>query len=182
MTVPAPAPAEQIPQVVARSSKITLAGVSVPYRFEVSETLMKMQPDNALIEHFRTSPDRRLNVQVIAFAEAEDVSNLAETRLKANTREGILGSTLDSARTVTQGGVDWVEARISAKLENGVIAREISRGTSDARGTVYVIVTVVGIPDLNPEYLSAAEEILTSFRFEKPTKEVFKIDDVEVPK
>ena len=158
VTVAASPPAEQIPQVVVRSSKITLTGVSVPYRFEVSETLIKMQPDDALIEHFRKSPDRRLVVQVIAFAEAEDVSKLAETRLKANIGKGILGSTLEAAaRTVTQGGVDWVEARITAKLENGFIAREICGGMSDARGTVYIIATVVGTPDLNPEYLSAAE-------------------------
>ena len=182
VTVRATPPADQLPQVVVRSSKITLTGVSVPYSFQVSEVLLKVKPDDADIEHFRKSPDGKLSVQVIAAAEAEDVSNLPERRLQINSGKGVLGSTLDSARTVTEGGIDWVEARISVKLENGFIAREISRATSDARGTVIVIVQVLGIRDLNLFYLSAAEEILSSFRFEKPTKDVSKTDDVEVPK
>jgi hypothetical protein len=155
----------QVPDAVARSPRVTLSGGSVPYRFEVPEALVKVAPDAEGIEHARKSPDGRFSVQVIASTEAEDVSNLAELRLKKNSGTGVLESNLESVRTVPQAGVDWVEARIYAKLENGFTAREVTRATSNAHGTVIVIVHVLGVPDLNPVYRNLAEEILSSFRF-----------------
>ncbi len=173
---------EQIPQVVARSPRVTLTGRAVPYRFEIPEALLKGNTEDESLEHVRKSPDQRLVVQVIALDESGDVSDIAEQRLKINSGKGILKSTLESSRTVSVADIDWAEARIFATLENGVTVREISRGANFAKGTVYVIVFVIGVPEPDPAYLNVAEEILASFRFEKKSEEIFKIDDMETPK
>jgi hypothetical protein len=162
---PTPPPEPLTPDLVARSARMTLQGRALPYQFEISEGLVKQVPKNEMIEHERKSPDGRLIVQVVAHDHQEDMSHLAEHRLKLNSGEGVLESKLKSARTVHHAGADWVEAALLVTLKDGVTVQELSRGTSGPRGTVLILVLIASSPESDPIYQRLASEMLQSFRF-----------------
>ncbi len=159
--------------VVARSPKITLEGRAVPYRFELPQAFVTQPPENELVEHARSSPDNLLSLQVVAHKQREDLTTVAQARLKMNSGKGIAESKLESVRTIKQAGVDWVETQIVAKLENGIAAKEIFRATSGEKGSVFVVTLLLGSAVTDPVYNRVAEEILASFRFaESPASSV----------
>ena len=155
----------QIPELVARSPRITLEGRAVPYRFEVPQALVKQAADNEMIEHWLKSPDGHLSIQALAHKGPEDLSTLAQQRLQMNTGNEIAESKLESVRTINQGGVDWIETQIMVKMKSGVTAKETFRATSDARGSVFVVAHVVGSPSADPIYSRISQEIFQSVRF-----------------
>jgi hypothetical protein len=151
--------------VVSRSPRITLEGRAVPYRFELPQALITESPENELVEHSRRSPDNLLSIQVLAHKQREDLTTVAQARLKMNSGKGIAESKLESERTIKQAGVEWVECQIVAKLENGIAAKEIFRATSGDRGSVFVVTMLLGSAVTDPVYNHVAEEIFASFRF-----------------
>jgi hypothetical protein len=156
---------ESVAQSLARSPRVTLQGHAVPYRIEVPEDMSILKPDNAMIEHWRRSPDSHFELQIVADAQPEDLSTLARDRLQAN-QAGALAAQLDSERQVDENGVHWQEARITVNFKAGVSVQEIARGTSSSRGTVLIIIHIFSSPDSDSVYRKMAEEALQSFRFE----------------
>ncbi len=156
----------QIPDLVRRSDKTTLNGRSVGYKIDVPESLVKANPESEIVEHWRKTPDSRLSLQVVAHADQEDISPIAQQRLHMNSGKDILESKLESVRTVQQAGVDWTEVRIVVTLKNGMRAREISRITSDStHGTVLLICILVEFSESDPIYGPIMDDMLQSFRF-----------------
>ena len=125
---------------------------------------MALKPDNAMVEHWRRSPDNRFDLQVVTDPKPEDLSNLAQDRLKANS-EGAISAHLDSERQLQQAGVNWIEARISVTVKEGVSVQEIARGASTPGGTVFVVIHIVESPESDAVYQRLADESLQSFRF-----------------
>jgi hypothetical protein len=152
----------QIPELVARSPRITLEGRAVRYRFTVPEALVKQVSDNELVEHSLESPDGHLSIQTLANKGTEDLSTLAH-RLLINTGNQIVENKLENVRTINQGGADWNEIQIMKKMKNGVALKQTIRAMSDARGTVIVIATAKAAVD--PIYSRILEEIFQSVRF-----------------
>ncbi len=160
---------------LALPQKITLSGKAVPYHFTVPSTLETLKSAEETLEHSLQSPDKQLTIQVVAADDQEDISAIPAQRLAVNRKEMLAANkgkgsgqiNMDSSRTISQAGVNWLEARISVNnVIKGADALEITRATSSARGTIYVIVTVVGFPHPDPVNLQLAEEILDSFTIE----------------
>ena len=162
--------AQPIPELVARSRRITLSGRSVPYHLNIPEAMIKKNPDKEIIEYWRKSPDGALSIQVLAHDQPEDLSTAAKDRLELNRVEGVTEVNLDGARTVNRSGVDWIEAEISLKMNDGGTAKELFRATSDERGTVFVVIHVMGTPAERRTYLTVAQETLSSIRLDRPAR------------
>ena len=158
----------QTPQTVADSPKITLHGRAVAYQVQIPEAMVELKPDNAMIEYWRRTPDRRFDVQVITDKQPEDLSNMPQARLRAN-QEGTATAQLDASRQFELDGVNWIEGQITVTLKEGIKVREIVRGTSTPHGTVLVIAHIVQSPDSDAVYQKLADEFLQSFRFADAT-------------
>jgi hypothetical protein len=155
----------QIARSVEHSPRIVLPGHAVSYQMEVPEAMSALQPPNAMIEHWRRTPDSRFDLQIVADSQPEDLSAMPQQRLQAYAA-GTLHARLDSVRQFQQDGVNWVEAQITVTSDGASSVREIARGASTPKGTALVIVHIVESPDSDAVYQRLAEECLQSFRFE----------------
>ena len=156
---------QQIPEHGSEAPTVTLQGRSVAYKLEVPATLEEQAPSEALVEHWRKTPDGRFALQVVASDHQEDLSALQKQRLAMNSGEGIAQSKLESVRTVQQAGADWTEVILLVQLGDGRSVREIVRATSGPSGTVLVIVHIVDPEEADSPYPRLADEIFHSFRF-----------------
>ena len=155
------------PNVVARELVINgkreeIFGKTQPYSFSIPESLVNQPIQDDQTEYFRKSPDGYFSIQVIASAESEDITNLAQQRLQVNAGEGYISSTLESIRNVRLGKSDWTRVRIDVKLTNGLKATEFCQATSD--GTVFVFMHVINVPGEDFGYFQLANDTLDSFR------------------
>jgi hypothetical protein len=157
---------DEILQAVGRSERITLRGRSVAYAIDVPEALLPVKPNNAIVEHFRRSADRRFMVQVTASPQPEDLSNFAQARLLANRGAPIVDTQLKTVRSVEHAGAQWIETVLVARLANGLEVEETARATSSATGTVSVTITRVVSPNSDAIYVPLARRVWDSFRFE----------------
>lgn len=155
---------------IAHSSLHVLEGNAVPYRCMVPVALVNKTPSNKLIEHERDSPDGRLSIRIIAYAEQEEMGNLAAQRLIANQDAAIAEVTTILNRVRRLPGADWTEVRLRIRFKNGALVTEYSQGTSGVQGTILVVIEVVNSPATEAVYGKIAENVLSSFELLSPKK------------
>ncbi len=156
----------QIPRVVEAAPLTVLRGSAVPYHLVIPEALVPAPPMNKFMEHERRSPDKLFVLEVGATHDSVDYSDLARVRLAAFRQQGFAAS-LESVRTVRQGGADWLEVRSAIHLGSGRgEAVEIARAASGPRGSVVLILTLARLAGPEAIYLKVADRILQSFGFD----------------
>ena len=159
-------PKTGIARAVASSPRITLQGQAVPYEATLPEAMVPRTADNAMIEYWRRTEDSHFEVQIVAHPGLEDLSNMAQERMQANT-QGALTVHLDSSGQIQQSGDTWTEVRLTVTYQDNVSVKEICRGTSGAHGTLLAVIHLVESPDTDPVYQQLAEEFLQSLHIKE---------------
>ncbi len=149
-------------QSVARSPKIALDGIAVPYQIQIPQAMTSVKAGSAAVEYWKKTPDGHFQLQIATDKQPEDLSNLPQQRVQANQADGATVK-LDSQKQFDRDGVHWIEDQITVTLKQGITVREIDRGATLSNGTVLITMLMIESPDSDAIYQKLADEIWQSF-------------------
>lgn len=143
---------------------ITVRGSTLPYSLTIPESLGKLELQSG-IEYAAQSSDKKLIVTVAAKTTRTDVPNWGEARIQElNTNSRLSEIRLESTKPVMMDGIEWMEARLVARHNDGTLLREKSLFHSDDRGTVIIATTEPAEGDVS--YARVTQKILASLKLE----------------